>query len=293
MPGIEHSARNAGRTGGEDLGASATTGPGLWAWGLCWLMFASTVLNYMDRQAIALVGPQIKAQFALDNQGYGWVIAAFQLTYAFFQCPAGYLVDRWNVRRTYAGAVLWWSLAGIATAFVPTLGLLMTARALLGMGESFNWPCALRVTSGILPPAERSLGNGIFNSGAAIGAVLTPLLITPLAVHMGWRSPFVILGLGGLAWVFAMAHVDEKWRPGQRHSSPRSINSQKTLPRGDQGLYRRAGSCLCDGRLRLVPLAPGLARGGRLVGRFRDHDRLPPCLPCYAPGVARWCRLGE
>jgi MFS transporter, ACS family, hexuronate transporter len=70
-------------------------------------MFASTVLNYMDRQAIALVGPQIKAQFALDYLGFGWVLAAFQLTYAFFQWPAGYLVDRWNVRRTYAGAVLW------------------------------------------------------------------------------------------------------------------------------------------------------------------------------------------
>lgn len=110
--------------------------------------------------APALVGPQIKAQFALDNRGYGWVLAAFQLTYAFFQWPAGYL-DRWNVRRTYAGAVLWWSFAGIATAFAPSLGLLMTFRALLGMGESFNWPCALRVTSGVLPPSDRSLGNGI------------------------------------------------------------------------------------------------------------------------------------
>ena len=177
--------------------------PGLWAWGLCWLMFASTVLNYMDRQAIALVGPQIKAQFALDNRGYGWVMAAFQLTYAFFQLPAGYLVDRWNVRRTYASAVLWWSGAGIATAFAPNLGLLMTFRSLLGMGESFNWPCALRVTSGVLPPSDRSLGNGIFNSGAAIGAVLTPLLVTPLAVHMGWRYTFVILGFGGLIWVAA------------------------------------------------------------------------------------------
>ena len=116
--------------------------PGAWAWGICWLMFASTVLNYMDRQAIALVGPQIKERFVLDNAGFGWVLAAFQLTYAFFQWPAGYVVDRWDVRRTYAGAVLWWSLAGIATAFAPTLGILMVFRALLGMGESFNWPCA-------------------------------------------------------------------------------------------------------------------------------------------------------
>ncbi|MFO0891839.1 MAG: MFS transporter [Isosphaeraceae bacterium] len=172
-----------------------------WAWGICWLMFASTVLNYMDRQAIALVGPQIKERFALDNLGFGWVLASFQLSYAFFQWPAGYTADRWNVRRTYAGAVLWWSLAGIATAFAPVLGVLMVFRALLGVGESFNWPCALRVTSGILPPSERSLGNGIFNSGAAIGAVLTPLIVPRLAQSLGWRSPFIFLGLGGLVWV--------------------------------------------------------------------------------------------
>ncbi len=201
MPGKESVAESSKREVSEDFRTSPSGRPALWAWGLCWLMFASTVLNYMDRQAIALVGPQIKAQFALDNRGYGWVLASFQLTYAFFQCPAGYLVDRWNVRRTYAGAVLWWSCAGIACAFAPTLGLLMACRAMLGMGESFNWPCALRVTASVLPPADRSLGNGIFNSGAAIGAVLTPLVVTPLAVHMGWRSPFVILGLGGLVWV--------------------------------------------------------------------------------------------
>src|SRR5208337_3509351 len=188
----------------------------------------------MDRQAIALVGPRIMAQFALNYLGFGWVLAAFQLTYAFFQWPAGYLVDRWNVRRTYAGAVLWWSSAGIATAFAPTLGLLMTFRALVGMGESFNWPCALRVTSGVLPPSDRSLGNGIFNSGAAIGAVLTPLLVTPLAVRMGWRSPFVILGLGGLIWVAVWLMLTRICSPGYRPA----------LPGGD-GLGGLHGQLLC------------------------------------------------
>jgi MFS transporter, ACS family, hexuronate transporter len=192
--------------------------PHAWAWGLCWLMFASTVLNYMDRQAIALVGPQVKAQFGLDNLGFGWVLAAFQLSYAFFQWPAGYLADRWDVRRTYAGAVLGWSLAGIATAFAPTLGVLMVFRGLLGAGESFNWPCALRVTAGVLPPADRSLGNGIFNSGAAIGAVLTPLCVAPLAAWLGWRSPFLVLGAGGLGWVVAWLALSRG--PGLSDATP-------------------------------------------------------------------------
>jgi ACS family hexuronate transporter-like MFS transporter len=174
-----------------------------WAWGLCWLMFACTVLNYMDRQAMAVVGPLVKAEFQLDNVWFGWVGAAFQLTYAFCQWPAGYFVDRWDVRKTYAAAVAWWSLAGIATAFSPTLGVLLACRALLGMGESFNWPCALRVTSHVLPPAERSLGNGIFNSGAAVGAVLTPLVVVPMATALGWRVPFLVLGALGLVWVVA------------------------------------------------------------------------------------------
>ena len=103
-----------------------------WAWGICWLMFASTILNYMDRQALSLVGPQIKTEFHLDNTGFGWVMAVFSLTYAVSQIAAGFLVDRWDLRKTYAGSVTWWSLAGIATAFSPTLSVLLVCRALLG-----------------------------------------------------------------------------------------------------------------------------------------------------------------
>lgn len=166
-------------------------------------MFGSTVLSYLDRQSITLVKPYIADEFHLTNAGFGWVLAAFSLSYAFFQLPAGYLADRLDVRWVYALAVGWWSLAAIAMAFSPVLGLLMVFRALLGLGESFNWPCALRVTSMILPPADRSLGNGIFNSGAAVGAVLAPLLFPPLALRFGWRSSFVIVGSLGILWMIA------------------------------------------------------------------------------------------
>lgn len=186
----------------NDLETHATTlRPTPWAWGICWLMFASTVLNYMDRQTMAQVGPLIKGEFGLKNEDFGWVMAAFSLTYAVFQVPAGYLVDRWDVRRTYAGAVAFWSLAGMSAAFSPSLGILLVLRAVLGVGESFNWPCALRATAQVLPPADRSLGNGIFNSGAAVGAVLTPLVVTKLADAYGWRVPFVVVGALGFVWV--------------------------------------------------------------------------------------------
>jgi ACS family hexuronate transporter-like MFS transporter len=165
-------------------------------------MFGSTVLNYMDRQTITLVEGQVREAFAIpDFAGFGWVIAAFSMTYALFQVPAGFLVDRWDLRWSYAAAVAWWSLAAMATAIVPTLGWLFVCRALLGVGESFNWPCALRVTARILPPKDRSLGNGIFNSGAAVGAVLTPLVVTNLAPRLGWRPTFLVIGSLGFVWV--------------------------------------------------------------------------------------------
>lgn len=172
-----------------------------WPWLVCWLMFGATALNYMDRQSMALVEKPIREEFHLDNQQFGWIGAAFYITYALAQVPAGMLADRFNVRRLYLMAVLWWSLAAIAASFSPTLGVLIAMRVMLALGESFNWPCALKVTSRILPPADRSLGNGIFNSGAAVGAVVTPLLVPVLATYFGWRVAFVVLGLFGFGWI--------------------------------------------------------------------------------------------
>lgn len=173
------------------------------AWGICWLLFASTTLCYMDRQAIALVAVNIKSEFHINNEMFGWVISAFALSYALFQVPAGFLADRFDVRRTYAIAVLAWSIAAIAMGFAPTLLILMLLRAALGVGESFNWPCALKTTERLLPPADRSLGNGIFNSGAAVGAVLTPLIVPIVAARFGWRVAFAIVGGLGFVWLAA------------------------------------------------------------------------------------------
>jgi ACS family hexuronate transporter-like MFS transporter len=190
-----------GDVGGQDKSIPHANA---WAWGLCWLMFASTVLNYMDRQTITLVKPHIAAAFNITSDlSFGWIVAAFMMTYALFQVPAGYLVDRWDLRWSYAAAVAWWSLAAMAIALVPSLGMLLFCRALLGVGESFNWPCALRVTARVLPPADRSLGNGIFNSGAAVGAVVTPIVVTNLTLLMGWRAAFLVIGALGFVWVAA------------------------------------------------------------------------------------------
>ena len=196
-------------------------------------MFASTVLNYMDRQSIALIGPQIRRQFGVDFEGFGWVLTAFGLTYALLQIPAGMLVDRFGARRMYAGAVAFWSFAAIATAFSPTLGVLIACRALLGVGEAFNWPCALSITRDILPPKDRSLGNGIFNSGAAVGAVLTPITVPFLTRWFGWQIAFVILGVLGFAWVVA-------WRLAMRSSPIATMQPVAVPSSASAGMSMRA-----------------------------------------------------
>lgn len=200
-----------------------------WAWGLCWLLFASTVLNYMDRQAVAVVGEMITGEFAIRFEDLGWIIAAFQVSYAFFQVPAGYLADRTNVRWTYAAAVVWWSVSAILVACAPTLGLLMAFRAVLGFGESFNWPCALKVTETVLPPKDRGLGNGIFNSGAAVGAVITPLVVTPLTYYFGWRVAFAGIGACGFIWVVAWLLLTGRSNRSVFEARPAAVGSQEGL----------------------------------------------------------------
>lgn len=208
--------------------------PGKWPWVVCWLMFASTVLNYMDRQAVAMVSTPIKAEFHLSNQDFGWVMAVFLISYALFQVPAGLIVDRADVRPVYGGAVALWSLAAVGSAFSPTLGVLLVLRVILGVGESFNWPCALSVTARLLPPSDRSLGNGIFNSGAAVGAVLTPLLVTFLSNQFGWRTSFIVVGVLGAVWIVVWRAVVGPSRPGLDWSAParpvRPMDREREVP---------------------------------------------------------------
>lgn len=251
-----------------------------WAWLICWLMFASTALSYMDRQAVALVGPKIKGEFHLSNTDFGWVMAVFSLTYALFQVPAGYLVDRWDVRRVYAGAVVWWSLAAVGAAFSPILGVLMVWRALLGVGESFNWPSALRVTGTILPASDRSLGNGIFNSGAAVGAVLTPLIITPIAEAYGWRTSFLVVGSLGFVWVVLWLSLS-----GGRNRAVFAGRPAKVAPAGTPALGLSTPARWAFG---------GLVASSVLVGLMAFRNGLPAiwlAIALFMTGlllVARW-----
>jgi ACS family hexuronate transporter-like MFS transporter len=196
-----------------------------WKWGVVWLLFLATVINYMDRQTVGVLSGPIKNAFTSDQSsplldglfeaeprpdgqrhlsetGYGTIEFAFAFTFATFQIVAGFLIDRRSLRWLYAGALVLWSAAGFATGLVRTLEMLIVCRLVLGIGEAFNWPCAVTAIHRLMPREQRSLANGIFHSGASIGAILTPILALFMvaADGTGWQRVFLVVGGGGLVW---------------------------------------------------------------------------------------------
>lgn len=163
-------------------------------------LLLATVLNYLDRQTISILAPTLQHQMGLNNEHLGWLFAIFYYSYTLFQFAVGPVLDRFNLRWCFALAVMAWSLAvgftGLATGFVS----LMVFRFLLGVTESANWPAGLRVMERTLPPEERTLGCGIFESGAGVGALIAPVAIFALLGAFGWRSVFFCLGLLGFFW---------------------------------------------------------------------------------------------
>ncbi len=173
-----------------------------WRWRVIWLMLLATMLNYMDRQALGSASKAVKDEFHLDESGYGQVEFWFGISYALFQIPAGFLSDRLHLRWLYVFALLLWSAAGFATGLADSAATLMACRVVLGIGEAFNWPCAVGIVRRIIPLESRGLANGIFHSGASIGAVLTPFVVLALVQDdgTGWRLVFQMIGALGLAW---------------------------------------------------------------------------------------------
>jgi MFS transporter, ACS family, hexuronate transporter len=175
-------------------------------WWICGLLFLATTLNYMDRQALAQTSVQISQDFQISNTAYGRLIAAFNIGFGLGALVIGYFADKGNLRWIYAILVLGWSVVGFSTGFVTSLIPLLICRLLLGIFESGNWPCGVLTISRILKPEERSLGNGIFQGGTAIGAIIIPLVVYQMADPENphsWQLPFRAIGVLGLLWVAA------------------------------------------------------------------------------------------
>src|SRR6266849_3068820 len=155
----------------------------------------------MDRQVLSILAPTLQRELSWSESQYAAVVYSFTLVYAFGFLIAGWWLDRVGVRRGLATAVVVWSLAAIGHALARTTAAFAAARALLGLGESANFPGAIKSVGQWFPREERALATGIFNAGTNTGAILTPLIVPFIALNWGWRWAFVVTGCLGFLWL--------------------------------------------------------------------------------------------
>ena len=174
---------------------------GTYRWRICGLLFFATTMNYIDRQVIGILAPQLQEIFRWSEQDYGYIIMAFQIAYALGLLITGRFLDKFGVRIGYAVAVAIWSAAAGAHALASSVISFAAARFGLALGESANFPAAIKTVTEWFPKKERAYATGIFNSGSTIGAILAPILVPWLAIHWGWQWAFIITGLLGFVWL--------------------------------------------------------------------------------------------
>ncbi|HEY0660210.1 MAG TPA: MFS transporter [Lysobacter sp.] len=174
---------------------------GRYRWLICALLFLATVVNYMDRQILGLLAPMLQADIGWTQLEYSRIVTAFTAAYAVGLLLAGRFIDTVGVRLAYTGAMLFWSIAAMLHAAVSSVAGFAVVRALLGLGEGGNFPAAIKSTAEWFPRSERALATGLFNSGANVGAIVAPAIIPALALALGWRMAFVLIGALGLLWV--------------------------------------------------------------------------------------------
>ena len=170
-------------------------------WVMISFVLVATIINYLDRQTLSVVAPALREEFKMSNESYGYVLSAFMLAYTISNGVSGLLLDRLGTRLGYALCMAWWSTAGILHALVTGPWSLAGFRFLLGIGEAGNWPAGVKVVAEWFPAKERALAAGIFNSGAAIGAIIAPPLVAWLALKFSWQTAFIVVGLTGYVWL--------------------------------------------------------------------------------------------
>lgn len=172
-------------------------------WTICALLFFATTINYVDRQIIGLLKQTLQTEIGWNEVDYSNIIFAFQLAYAVGLLFAGKVMDWLGTRKGYSLSVLFWSVAAMAHALAHSVMGFGAARLALGLGESGNYPACLKAIAEWFPRKERALATGVFNSGANIGSLITPLVVPWLTHRYGWQAAFIVTGALGFLWLLA------------------------------------------------------------------------------------------
>jgi ACS family hexuronate transporter-like MFS transporter len=207
-------------------GAGALVGN--FRWVICALLFLGVTKNYMDRQVLGVLKGPLQHEFGWNDIDYGNLVFAFQAAYALGLLCMGRLIDRLGTRIGYSLAMIFWSLASMAHAAASSFTTFLVARAALGFGESGVFPASIKCIAEWFPKKERALATGIFNAGTNIGAIVTPLIVPWIAVHLGWRWAFLLTGGLGFAWLALWLLL---YRKPEEH--PRCTPEERTYIQSD------------------------------------------------------------
>ena len=189
---------------------------GRYRWVICALLFAATGLNYVDRQTIGFLKPALSAQFGWDQADYAHIVQWFMIAYAFGYVLFGRIIDKIGAKMGYSIAVVVWTIAHLSCAilgFLPPALMLtsfMVTQALLGLGQSGNFPAALKAVAEWFPQRERALANGVFNAGSNVGAIITPLIVPVVMLNFGWQMAFVATGALSVVWLILWVWIYQK-----------------------------------------------------------------------------------
>lgn len=170
-------------------------------WWICTLLFLATLVNYLDRQTLAVATPEIAREFDLNNQDIALINNAFTAAYTIGQLLMGRFVDILGTKAGFAFIMVFWSAAGILCSTARGALSLSIYRFLLGLGEAGNWPVSVKAVSEWFPAKSRSIGVAFFSSGSGVGAMLAPIVIAQIIIWGGWRMSFIAIGALGFLWL--------------------------------------------------------------------------------------------
>ncbi len=183
---------------------------GGYRWTVCALLFFATTINYIDRQVLGLLAPTLEREIGWSEIEYGYIVVAFQAAYAIGLIFFGRLIDRYGTKIGYSISIFVWSIAAMAHALATSAFGFGAARFALGVGESGNFPAAIKAVAEWFPRKQRALATGIFNSGANIGAVVAPAVVPWITITYGWPAAFVATGAIGFLWLVAWFGMYER-----------------------------------------------------------------------------------
>jgi ACS family hexuronate transporter-like MFS transporter len=206
-------------------------------WWIGGILFASTVINYIDRQTLSILAPYLKQEYHWTNTDYANIAIAFRLAYTIGQTVCGRLMDRVGTRRGLTISVTWYSIVSLMTSLATSISSFAVFRFLLGAGESANWPGASKAVSEWFPKRDRALAAAFYDSGSSVGGAVAPFLILPLYLRWGWRVAFAVPGLLGFLWLILWRRM---YHLPQQHPNISAEERQMILAEsGEAGISRK------------------------------------------------------